>query len=63
MTYLTPLQLKPEIGCIALLWSPYELLTHMDPKSTPSQKKCIPLPTPFAESVVGKFHVIPCLGD
>ena len=30
----------------------------MDPKSTPSHGKCIPLPTHFEESVVGNFHSI-----
>ena len=34
----------------------------MDPKSTPSHGKCIPLSTPFEESVVGKFH-LKRLGD
>ena len=56
------LQLKPEMGHIDLFWSPLQLLTYMDPKSTPTQRKCIPLPTPFADSVVGKFHVTPWLG-
>ena len=37
-------------------WFPKDLLTGIDPKSTPGHGNSIPLPTPFIESEVGKFH-------
>ena len=47
--------LNLEIGHIDLLVSLG--LAHLyGPKSTPSHGNSIPLPTPFASSVVGKFH-------
>ena len=42
---------------------PKDLLTRMDTKSTPSHGNSIPLPSTFAESVVGKFPHDIGLGD
>ena len=38
------------------IWSLLELLTDMDPKSTPSLRDCIPLATSFTKNVIGNFH-------
>ena len=63
MTCLTPLWLKQEIGHIDLFGLPRNCSLIWTQKSTPGQRKGIPLPTPFAVSVVGKFHAIPWHGD
>ena len=56
LTYLEACQLKFRNRSNWLIWFPKDLLTDVDPKSTPSHGNCIPLPTTFEESVVGNFH-------
>ena len=38
------------------MWFSKDLLTGIDPKSTPGHGNCIPLPSTFERSEVGNFY-------
>ena len=63
MTYINSLHLIQKIGQIDLFSIPMKIFNYVDSSNTPNHRNGIPSPPTFTESVDGKFHEFPWLGD